>query len=101
MDILIEAVAGATVTLLNDRIATITPSSPGTVRVMTTGIPPEQIGFKSVDDKTNFVGVTYYITRHGYLVSGVLNSLPRPPKGCGVMIELQGHGGVEILAAGW
>lgn len=101
VDLLIEAVSGATVTLLNDRIATITPASPATVRVMTTGVPPAQLGFKSVDDSTNSVGVQYFITRHGYLISGALDSLPTPPKGCGIMIELQGHGGVEILAAGW
>jgi len=100
VDLLIEAVSNATVTLLNDRIATITPADMNPVVVMTTGIPPAEIGFKSVNTET-VLALDYSLVRHGYLISGKLSELPRPPKGAGVAITITGHTGVEILAAGW
>lgn len=101
VDLLIEAVSNATVTLLNDRIATITPTEAYfPVVVMTTGIPPEEIGFKSVNTG-QVLTLDYSLVRHGYLISGKLSKLPRPPKGAGVAISIDNHTGVEILAAGW
>lgn len=100
VDLLIEAVFNCTVRLLNSNVAVITPTdSSAVVRVSTTGVQLEQLGFKSASDLP--LDTQYYVARNDYLVSGPLSTRPQVSKGQNVIVSISNHAGGEILVAGW